>query len=61
MASNRSESGLEKEIRKYFQESDELDAREDELPPNWPPERVGYGSFVNSRNVSQSRTAKRRR
>jgi transposase len=41
MLSNRTESGLEKEIRKYFQESDEVDARElygpdnrgDELPP----------------------------
>ncbi|GAB1486888.1 hypothetical protein MASR2M79_19390 [Aminivibrio sp.] len=43
MASNRNESGLKKEIQKYFKEADEADAREesftaptgegDELPP----------------------------
>ena len=31
MAANRNESGLKKEIKKYFKEADEADAREDEL------------------------------
>jgi len=31
MSANRTESGLEKEIKKYFQDSDEVDAQEDEL------------------------------
>lgn len=31
MASNRTESGLKKDIKKYFKEADQEDAREDEL------------------------------
>ena len=38
MASNRNESGLKKEIQKYFKEADEADAREDKL---YGPDRRG--------------------
>ena len=38
MASNRNESGLKKEIQKYFREADEADAREDKL---YGPDRRG--------------------
>jgi transposase len=45
-ASNRSESGLRKEIEKYFKEADQEDAREDELFPVPFGKQVTYAMTV---------------
>jgi hypothetical protein len=46
MASNRTESGLRKEIEKYFKEADQEDAREDELFPVPFGKQVTYDMAV---------------
>jgi len=46
MASNRSESGLRKEIEKYFKEADQEDAPEDELSPVPFGKQVTYAMAV---------------